>query len=171
MNLLEIAKARYSCRNFKQKEVEKDKIIFILEAARVAPSGCDFQPRLFFVAQSAESREKIQQTYDREWFKTAPLIIVVCGDHNTSWKRNDGKDILDIDVAIATDHLILQATELGLGTCWICNFNAKLLKENLGLPDYIEPIALVPIGYPNDSEKSDRHLLKRKSIDEIVHWI
>ncbi|NWJ51098.1 MAG: nitroreductase family protein [Bacteroidetes bacterium] len=170
MNLLEIAKARYSCRNFKPDLVEKDKIMTLLEAARVAPSGVNFQPWHFIVIQSSENLEKIHQAYKREWLKTAPLIIVACGDHDLSWRRNDGKDILDIDVTIAIDHLILQATELGLGTCWVCNFNVIRLKENLKLPDHIEPIAIIPIGYPNDVTDPDRHDIKRKSLNEIVHW-
>jgi nitroreductase len=170
MKLFEIAKARYSCRNYKSQEVEKDKIITILEAARVAPSGVNFQPWHFIVIQSLENKEKVCQAYNREWFKTAPLFIIACGDHKISWKRNDGKDIMDIDVTIAIDHLILQATELGLGTCWVCNFNIKKLKENFKLPDHIEPIAIIPLGYPNDTAVPDRHLLKRKPLNEIIHW-
>lgn len=170
MNLIEIAKARYSCRNYKPDEVEKSKIMTILEAARVAPSGVNFQPWHFIVIQSPEGKEKVHQAYNREWFKTAPLIIVACGDHNTSWKRNDGKDIMDIDVTIAVDHLVLQATELGLGTCWVCNFNIKRLKENLNLPDHIEPLAIIPIGYPNDATEPNRHSVKRKPMHDIIHW-
>ena len=105
--------------------------------------------------------------YERQWFETAPLIIVVCADHLQSWKRSyDGKDFAGIDVAIATDHMTLMATSLGLGTCWICHFNTKKCIELLNLPPNIEPIALLPVGYP----KGEMPLKKRKKLNEIVFW-
>ena len=92
---------------------------------------------------------------------------MACGNHQISWKRNDGKDHCDIDVAIAVEHIMLAATELGLGTCWVCNFDAKMCAEILNLPKEWEPIAIIPIGY-SDTAVVEK---KRKPIDEIVEYI
>jgi nitroreductase len=170
MKFIDIAKERYSCRNYKTDDIGDEKLMMVLEASRIAPSAANYQPWHFIVVKSPENKAKIYESYNREWIKSAPILVVVCGDHTKSWKRSDGKDHLDIDIAITIDHLTLQAVELGLATCWVCNFNYEILKNNLTLPENIEPVAIIPIGYPNDSADPDRHELKRKTIDEIVHW-
>ena len=170
MKFINIAKNRHSCRNYKPDEVEEDKLAKILEAFRIAPSAVNYQPWELIVIKKQENKSKVYESYHREWLKTAPLIIVACGDRSISWKRNDGKDHLDIDMGIAIDHLMLQATELGLATCWICNFNPEILKRNVNLPANVEPIAIIPLGYPNDTCDPERHNLKRKALNEIVHW-
>jgi nitroreductase len=170
MDFLDIAKGRYSCRNYKPIQVEEDKLLKVLEAARVAPSAVNFQPWHFIVIKSSENLAKVGEAYHREWLKTAPMVIIACGDHLKSWKRSDQKDFLDIDLSIAIDHMTLQATELGLATCWICNFNPAKLKQNLNLPENIEPIAIIPLGYPNDTSDPDRHNAKRMPMNDIVHW-
>lgn len=167
MNLSEIIKNRYSVRNYKDSKVEKSLLLEILEAARMAPSAVNFQPWQFIVVQDKEILSQLYNCYDRSWFHSAPVIIVACADHSQSWKRaSDGKDSADIDLAIAIDHITLKATELGLGTCWVRNFNANSCSELLQLPQHIEPVALIPVGYPNSS-KPDK---KRKPIEEIVHF-
>ncbi len=170
MKFLELAKLRFSSRNYKNDSVEEEKILTILEAGRIAPSAANYQPWHFIVVREKEILNKIYETYHRPWFKQAPVVIIVCGDHNLSWKRADNKDHCDIDAAIAIDHMTLQAAELGLGTCWICNFDVKKCAEILNLPPHIEPIALVPVAYPNDKADTERHKSKRKSLQEIVHW-
>jgi nitroreductase len=169
MNFIDIAKARYSVRNYKPVEIEENKLSMVLEAFRIAPSAVNFQPWHLIVIQSIQNKVKVYEAYQREWLKSAPILIVACGDHSISWKRSDGKDHLDIDISIAVDHLTLQATELGLGTCWVCNFNPVILKRNLNLPENIEPIVIIPLGYPADQADSDRHILKRKPLNEFVH--
>ena len=169
MNLLEIAKSRYSVRNYKSNEVEESKLALVLEAFRVAPSAVNFQPWHLIVMKLAQNKAKVYEAYQREWLKSAPILLIACGDHTASWKRSDGKDHLDIDMGIAIDHLMLQATELGLGTCWVCNFNAVILKQNLNLPEQIEQIAIIPLGYPVDTSDINRHDTKRKTLSEFVH--
>ncbi|MFY9177612.1 MAG: nitroreductase family protein [Caldicoprobacterales bacterium] len=170
MSFLELARQRYSVRSYKNISVEKDKIIKVLEAGRVSPSACNFQPRYFIVIDDSELKEKIAECYPREWFKQAPVIIVVCGNHKESWKRQDDKDHCDIDVAIAIDHMTLAAADQGLGTCWICAFDAKLCHEILELPEHMEVVALLPLGYPEMKGDAKRHSKARKSLDEIVGW-
>lgn len=167
MSLLEIAKSRYSVRAYEDKAVEKEKLLQVLEAARLAPSAVNFQPVHFIVVTEEATKQKICDTYPRGWFAEAPAVIVACGDHSKSWKRNDGKDHCDIDVAIAVDHLTLAAADLGLGTCWVCAFDAKKCHELLELPEHLEPAVLIPIGYPKGQRVTEG---KRKSIDEMVSW-
>jgi nitroreductase len=166
-SFFELAAARYSVRTFSEKPVEREKILQILDAARLAPSAVNYQPWHFIVADDQELKSKICQAYRGEWLQSAPVIIVACGNHDLSWKRRDGKDHCDVDVAIAVDHLILAATALGLGTCWVCAFDAQQVHSALELPDNLEPIVLIPLGYPGDGPVP---LKKRKSLDEIVTW-
>jgi nitroreductase len=170
MNFLDIAKTRYSVRNYKPSNIEETKIALILEAFRVAPSAVNFQPWHIIIVKSEEGKNKIFEAYPREWLKTAPILLIACGDHSTSWKRSDGKDHLDIDISIAVDHLTLQAAELGLGTCWVCNFNSSILKQNFNLPENIEPVVIIPLGYPVDPSDVNRHEIKRKPLKEFLHY-
>ena len=167
MSFLELAQKRYSVRSYKDQPVEQDKILQVLEAARTAPSAVNYQPWHFIVAVEEEVKDKISEAYPRDWFRQAPVIIVACGDHDQSWKRNDGKDHCDVDVAIAVDHLTLAAADLGLGTCWVCAFDAEKVHSALELPDNLEVIALIPLGYPNEDRTREK---KRKSLDELVSW-
>jgi len=171
MNFPELARKRYSCRQYDSRPVEPEKIEQILEAGRIAPSAVNFQPWRFHVFTGQENLARLYRVYHREWFSTAPCAIAICGDHRESWKRGDGKDHCDIDIAIATDHMTLQAAELGLATCWICNFDPQKTRELLELPDHQEPLVLLPVGYPLDSKDPDRHREKRKAMQEIVtYW-
>lgn len=169
MSFLDLAKKRFSVRKYKKQLVEEEKLRLVLEAGRVAPSAVNFQPLHFIVMRDKDAREKVAKTYSRDWIMQAPVIIVVCGDHQKSWRRADGKDHCDIDAAIAIDHMTLQAAELGLGTCWVCAFDAQKCSQVLGLPDHIEPIALLPLGYPAVEGDENRHLTKRKRFEEMVH--
>lgn len=167
MSFLELVKKRYSVRDFKDIAVEREKILQVLEAARNAPSACNLQPWHFIILTDDKIRSKIAEAYPRDWFKKATVIIAACGDHSKSWKRNDGKDHCDIDLGIVIEHMALAAVDLGLGTCWVCAFDAEKCHEILELPDNLEVVALLPMGYPNDEKLPEK---KRKSIDEIVSW-
>jgi nitroreductase len=159
--------SRFSVRSFTDQKVDRVFILEILEAARMAPSAVNFQPWHFIVITEPGNLTDFKEVYPRTWFKEASVCIVVCSDHLQSWKRkSDGKDFADVDVAIAIDHLVLKATELGLGTCWVCNFDAALAKKKLKLPNHIEPLAIIPIGFTN-SESPEK---SRKALSEIVHW-
>lgn len=167
-DLLALVKARRSVRAFEPTKVERAKLEYILEVARLAPSAVNFQPWSFVVVREPERLKALYECYPREWFASAPVCIVVCGDHAASWKRSaDNKDFCDVDVAIATEHLALAAAEQGLGSCWVCNFDAPRCKEVLNLPDSWEPIVLLPMGYPADNADKGR---KRKSINDVVKW-
>jgi nitroreductase len=168
MSFLDLAKKRYSVRKYKNIAVEEEKLNQVLEAGRVAPSAANYQPLYFVVVTDETLRKDIATTYQRPWILQAPVIIVVCGDHSRSWRRPDGKDHLDIDAAIAADHMTLAAADIGLGTCWVCMFDSMLCHKILDLPSYVEAVALLPLGYPADEVDVNRHERKRKSIDEMV---
>ena len=163
---------RKSVRLFQNKPISKETITSLLEAARLAPSAVNYQPWRFFVCTSDEIKEKIIESYPRKWIESAPLYIVACADKSQSWKRaSDNKDHGNIDVAIAITHLILKATEIGLGTCWVCNFDTKILEEALNLDKVLEPVAIIPIGYPAENKTEKETIKNRKSVDEFTEWM
>ncbi|MFR9164954.1 MAG: nitroreductase family protein [Dysgonomonas sp.] len=167
----ELLEKRYSVRTYLSKRIEEEKIEYILECARLAPSACNHQPWEFYVITSEEGRKAVQSAYPREWFTLAPVYIVICGDHNQSWKRpEDKKDYCDVDIAIAAEHICLAAESIGLGTCWVCNYNPDILNRFLNLSDNIEAVAIFPIGYI-DEEKAKIPEKKRKPLNEIVKWM
>jgi len=172
MNLKDLSHNRYSVRDFLPKEIESEKLDYILECVRLAPSACNFQPWFLYIATSDEAKTNIRKAYDREWFRTAPMYIVVCGDHSQSWKRSktDNKDHCDVDAAIVSERICLATHEIGLGTCWVCNFDPEVLKKLLNIPDHLEAVAIFPIGHI-DQEKSKVPEKKRKSISEITKRI
>lgn len=172
MKLKELIESRYSVRAYLPDPVEDEKLNYILECARLAPSACNLQPWKFYIVTTEDIISKIQESYNREWFKTAPMYIVVCKDTSVSWRRTntDSKDFGDVDAAIVAEHICLATAEIGLGTCWVCNFDSVLLKKSLELPENIEAIAIFPLGYI-DTEKSLLTDKKRKFLSEITEWI
>ena len=166
--LKSILEKRFSARSYQSKEVESEKLEYILECARLSPSACNFQPWKFIVAKSDDAKQKVIESYPRDWFSGAYCYIVVCGNHDEAWKRADGKDFTNTDISIAAENICLATSEVGLATCWIGNFKTDILKNNLNLPAHIEPIAIFPIAYPKDDiiipEK------KRKPLNEVVEW-
>lgn len=166
MNLLHLIETRYSVRAYSDREVEAEKLNYILECARLAPSACNRQPWRFVVVRSAAKRSALHACYDRPWFAEAPLYIAVCADTAQSWKRTpDGKDHADVDAAIAAEHICLAAAEQGLGTCWICNFDPARCDAVLELPAEWRTVALFPIGYAATEQRPAK---KRKPAEETV---
>ena len=169
MKFLELVNKRYSARSYKADKVEKEKIDYILECVRRAPSAVNCQPWHFLIIRNEENRNKIQQCYAREWFKTAPVYIVVCTDKSAAWARqSDGKSHADIDAAIATEHICLAAADAGLGSCWVCNFNTVRLAHDFQLPAETYPVAIIPIGYVDEQPQTHS---SRKAIEEIATFL
>lgn len=173
MSFADIANARYSCRSYNRNQVvERDILTSIIQSAQIAPSACNRQPWVFIIIDDhcdSSSRNAILESYNRPWIETAPAFIVACGDHSQAWHRPaDNKDHTDIDISIAIEHICLAASDKGLGTCWVCNFDVEKLKSELNIPSQYEPIAIIPIGYPaSDSTITPKN---RKDIDEIIKW-
>jgi nitroreductase len=170
MDFLDLAQRRYSCRKYDSRKVDPAQLALVMEAGRIAPSACNYQPWYFIVVENPDNLAKVKNCYAKSWLESAPMLIVICGDHSRSWKRDDGKDHCDIDIAIAVDHMTLAASSLGLATCWVCKFDAVACSKLLGLPDHIEPMVLLPIGYPADFTDPGRHASLRKTIEEFVRF-
>ena len=170
MKFLDIAKARYSVRTYKDIKVENDKLNKILEAAHVAPTAANLQPVRLLVVQDEATLSKIGNAAN---IYHAPLAIVVCIDHSKAWKRPfDGKLTTDIDASIITDHMMLEATELGLGSVWICYFKPDVLKSELNLPEGLEPVNILAIGYADEAPASpDRHNKQRIPLSELATFM
>lgn len=166
MNFQELIEKRYSVRAYKRDVVEDEKLHQVLEAARLAPTAANRQPFQLIVISTAGREDDLRSIYDREWFTRAPLVICVCGIPSRAWTRMDGKSYEDVDVSIVMDHLILAATDLGLGTCWIAAFDPDAARGVLGLPEGVEPIAFTPLGYPADQARSKA----RKPLSDLVRY-
>ncbi|OPX88483.1 MAG: putative NAD(P)H nitroreductase [Pelotomaculum sp. PtaB.Bin104] len=164
MEFLEVIKKRHSVRSYKPDPVEQEKLAVILEAAMLAPTAANRQAFKVIVIDTNGRKEDLKKIYNPAWFGEAPLVLGVCAIPGGCWVRNDKKNYSDVDAAIVMDHIILAATDLGLGTCWIAAFNLEAAKELLGLDDTMEPVAFTPLGYAREITSSKA----RKSLDELV---
>lgn len=169
MDFLKLAGKRYSVREFSSKPVEKEKLDAVLQAGRLAPTACNNQPQKIIVANNKAGIGKINKC-TRYGFG-APVVLIVCYDKGESWKRAaDGKDMGDVDAAIVTTHLMLEAADLGLGSTWVGSFDPAATSREFSLPDNIVPVAFLPIGYPaEDAAPSGNHAL-RKPTGETVSY-
>lgn len=169
MDFLEIAKKRYSVRAYEDRPVEKEKLDKILAAAHVAPTAANLQPVKLLVVQEKERLNSIAKAAN---IYNAPAAIIVCADHAKAWTRPfDGKQTTDIDASILTDHMMLQATELGLGTLWVCYFKPDVIREEFQLPDTLEPINILAVGYGKGTPaEADRHSTSRIPMEKLVAY-
>lgn len=170
MDFVELVKERYSVRSFDTKKVEKEKLDLILESARLAPTAANRQPQRILVLESDEALEKLKSCTTYHF--NAPLALVVCVDTETSWKRVkfDGKSSSDIDASIITTHMMLQLHELGLGSTWVGFFDPVAIKEAYNIPDNLEAISILPVGYPSQDSKPSPMHTTRKELSEIVFY-
>ncbi len=172
MEYSELIRLRESVRNYDPaKPVPHDIIAKILDAGRVAPSASNLQPWKFLVISSPEMLDRIRKCYRRDWFANAPHVLVVTGEKNHAWvRRYDGYNSLETDLAIAMTHIVLAATDEGVGTCWIAAYDPEILGEVLGLDDNFKVYSITPLGYPEDGyQKPARR--ERKPLDEIVEYL
>ena len=170
MDFFELAKERYSCRSFSEKEVEKEKIEKILEVARLAPTARNLQPQRILVLTKKEQLEKLITCTQYGW--NAPIIMILFYDKTVSYKRDkyDNKEFGDIDTSIVTTHMMLEAQSLGLGTTWVGSFDPKKIIEVYEVPENLIPVAILPIGYPSKEAKPSKLHFQRNTISNFVYW-
>ena len=168
MTFLELAQARYSVRKFKEDAIEEEKLAAILEAGRVAPTACNNQPQKIYVVKSKAVRQKLAEvcryTFD------APVILVIGYDTERDWKnrRMPGYSSGETDAAIVTTHMMLEAWEQGIGSCWVGAFAADAVTEALALPETVRVTAMLPLGYPaDDAEPAAFHTNYRDLSDTV----
>ena len=163
MMVLEAIRKRYSCRAYQDKSIEQEKLDCILEAARLAPSAKNTQDWRFVVVIDRDIKLRVAATTNRpDVFKKAGAIIAACSNSNEIMRC--GQAIGPIDVAIALEHISLQAADLGLSTCWIGSFDADKIRQILAIPQGITIIELMTVGYPADSKPEPN----REPIEKIV---
>ena len=169
MDFITIAKTRCSIRSYADKKVEPEKLEKILEAAYVAPPAANLQLVHLIAVQSEDGLAKISKAAN---IYGAPLAIIVCADHNRAWVRPfDQKQTGDIDASILTDHMMLQATELGLGSVWVCYFKPDVLRGEFNLPANLEPVNILAIGYAGENfTDPERHSQTRIPVRELVSY-
>jgi nitroreductase len=200
MNVFEAIGRRRSIRKYKNKTLSESQIEQLLEAARLAPSGCNVQPWRFIIVKDKQLKMELRQaSFNQEFVEGAPVVIVCCGDL-LSWKATSGRaqEVLDrgnlslsdeceaalkhridgavaaemheripstlLNVAIAIEHIVLEAVELGLGSCWIRLFDENRVRRLLNLPDHICVVALLPVGFPDE----DPALRPRLPLSDLV---
>ena len=169
MDFITIAKKRCSIRSYTDQKVEPEKLEKILEAAHVAPTAANLQPVRLIVVQSVGGLAKIGKAAN---IYGAPLAIIVCADRSKAWVRPfDRKQTGDIDASILTDHMMLQATELGLGSVWVCYFKPDVLCREFDLPANLEPVNILAIGYASENfADPERHIQTRIPVSDLVSY-
>ena len=157
---------RCSVRAYKATDIEEDKLNKVLEAARLSPSASNRQEWKFVVVKNKETRKKLAKAaFGQSFIAEAPVVIVACGTESKSMMAC-GQAAYTVDVSIACAFMILQACELGLGTCWIGSFKEDETKKILNVPEQVRVVAITPVGYP-DEPRSEKF---RKSLSQIVCW-
>lgn len=155
---------RRSVRAYKDSEVEDEKLRKVLDAARLAPSASNRQEWKFIVVRDRETRKKLAKAaLGQSFVAQAPVVIVACGTE-TQRVMTCGQSTYTVDVSIACTHMILQAFELGLGTCWLGAFHEGEVKDILKIPGHIRVVTMIPLGYPDQPPQ----MKSRKGLDEIV---
>lgn len=167
-SFLELAESRYSVRKYEKRQIEEDKLSRILRAGQVAPTGANRQPQKIMVLQSPEAIEKVRKL--TKYAFNAPTVLLICADMEDSWVGVDGHICAPIDAAIVITHMMLAAWDEGIGSCWVRGFDKNVISEAYSLPQNLEPIAFLPLGYPASGPAKGWHD-KRKAIDETVTFM
>ena len=161
----EVIEERFSCREFKDDRIKTDEVEAILETARLAPTACNFQPQRIFVVENEALLLKLKEatkfTFD------AKTLFVICYDEEVSYKRrNDNKEHGDIDATIVATHMMLAATALGLGSCFVASFKEDILKSILSIPSNYHVTCLLPVGYPKEIKDHN----ERNDVGDFVFY-
>lgn len=169
MDFLSLAKQRCSVRKYKKDAVEKEKLDKILEAAQAAPTAANIQSQRLLIVSSNEGLEKLSKGVN---YHGAPLAIIVCGNHSNVFVRPfDKKDMVSVDATIVADHIVLEAEDLGLSTCWLTYFEPVIIRKEFNIPANLEPVAIIALGYADTAKASpDRHANDRKAIEDFVFY-
>ncbi|MDI3546891.1 MAG: hypothetical protein PWR10_543 [Halanaerobiales bacterium] len=178
IDCLKAIKRRRSIRRYIDRDVTEELLKEVINAGRLAPSGGNMQPWEFIVVRERDKIKEVVETtfvgFDsksgqkQSWLETASLLIVVCTDYKRTVARYGemGRKIALMDTSAAIENMLLAATSLGLGSCWVSGFNQEELAKLLEIPGQIEPVAILPLGYFEGMTKSP----SKFSLDEIIHY-
>ena len=172
MELREVFDTRYSVRKFSDKEIDKEILNKVLDAGRIAPTATNAQPQRIYVLQSKESLEKLDSVTPMRY--GANTVLMICCDMDIVWKnrREEGYNTADMDCSIVTTYMMLEATNLGLGTLWVRAFNSVDMQKAFDLPENIKPICIMPIGYKaDDCTPNENFHFSRNSLEDEVKYL
>lgn len=170
MEFEDLVKSRFSVRKFKDRKVEKEKIEKIVEAGQIAPTACNRQPQRIFVIGSEEGLAKLRKCTGSHY--NAPLAMLVCFDRNECWKREyDGKASGETDASIVCTHMMLAAADQGIGSTWVMHYIPEAVKTEFSLPDELESVALLVMGYPEDGTVPSPMHYEVRPLSETVRYL
>lgn len=169
MELEKVIAERFSVRKFENRHVKKEDIEKILQAGHMAPTGCNFQPQRILVLNTDEAIEKLKNCTKCHF--DAPCAMLVCYNREETWKRPyDGALSAPVDSVIVATHMMLMAQNIGVGTCWVMHFEPVAMRETFSIPEHIEPMALLVMGYPHkDATPIGMHFEKRPLEDVVLY--
>lgn len=168
MSFSELTKQRYSVRNYDSRPIEPEKMNQILEAGRLAPTACNFQPQRILVVQG-DALEQMQGCTPCLYGQ--PTVMVICYDRTVSWKSRSGRENGDIDSSIVLSQMMYQAEELGIGSLIVGIYKEELLRERFNIPENFEIVCLLMLGYPaEDCQPHPQLHADRKPLDQTVFY-
>ncbi len=160
---------RYSVRKFKSEHLKKEDVDKILNAAQLAPTGCNYQPQRILVLNTDEAVSKLK-TCTKCHFD-APCAMLVCYNKDETWTRPyDGAKSAPVDAVIVATHMMLEAHNIGVGSCWVMHFNPDAMRKAFNIPENIEPVALLVMGYPHEDATPLELHSKYRDISDVVFY-
>ncbi len=167
MDFEKVITERYSVRKFENKHLEQEIIDKIINAGHIAPTGCNFQPQRILVLNNDETILRLKNCTRCHF--DAPCAMLVCYNEDESWVRKfDGAKSAPVDASIVATHMMLEAKNLGIGSCWVMHFDPKAMRKEFNIPENIIPHALLVMGYPHENAVPlDMHQ-KVRPLDEVV---
>ncbi len=168
-DFLELMEERYSVRSYSDRPVEDEKLQRILRAGQVAPTGCNRRPQRFYVLRSEEGLKKAANV-TRYTFH-APLMILICSDTDRAATMPDGQNLGTVDATIAITHMMLEAWEMGVGSCWVRGFDRNDVYKEFDLPKHIQPEGFLTLGYPSERSHPSHLHTEMPPIEEMTTYI
>ena len=169
MEFEKLIEQRYSVRNFKPDHLPQDVVDKIISAGHKAPTGCNYQPQRILVLNTDESVQKLKQCTKCHF--DAPCAMLVCHNKDESWTRKyDGALSSPVDAVIVSTHMMLSAHDNGVGCCWVMHFDPFAMKTTFNLPDNVEPVALLVMGYPSDESKPLGLHFESRPVEDVVFY-
>lgn len=160
---------RYSVRQFKQEHLQQEIIDRIIDAGHKAPTGCNYQPQRILVLNTDDSIKKLSKCSKCHF--NAPTAMLVCYNEDESWKRPYDKALsAPVDAVIVATHMMLEAHNIGVGSCWVMHFDPFSMQESFNIPKNIKPVALLVMGYPAEDSKPIELHSKFRPVDEVVFY-
>lgn len=167
MDFLELSKKRYSVLRYQKECIPDDIIGKILEAGLSAPTACNFQPQKIKLINTDDGRARLNRVVPSKYY--VPAAFLVCYDKTICWKRKfDGRSSGEIDASIVTTHMMMEATDLGLGSIWVMYWDPNTMRDEFEIPQQYEPVALLIVGYPDKSIEPHKEHFVRKDISDVM---